>query len=217
MTRSLRPHLAAAGLALALGAASYPAVADSDEGAHARGPVVSDPPRAFAKAASGPRTSIRGCGETAVVSTALRVRRPARVLALASGAWSGGRARAGVISVALVDASGIEVAGGVHTLGSPRRRSAMTGPVSPATHRPRHRPRRRRLLGARGARRRPAGPSPSRLIAARPSRPDRPVPGESPDRVARATSAPPAHTETPRRTSGTAESRPRRRPEPPLP
>ena len=31
-----------------------------------------------------------------------------------------------MISVALVDASGVEVAGGVHTLGSPRRHSAMT-------------------------------------------------------------------------------------------
>ena len=92
MRRSLRPHLAAAGLVLALGAASYPAVADSDEGARARGPVVSGPPHASAKAASASRTRIGGCDETAVVSTAVRVRRPARVLALAGGAWTAGRA-----------------------------------------------------------------------------------------------------------------------------
>jgi hypothetical protein len=129
VTRSLRPNLAAAGLALALAAASYPAVAASDEGARPQGPVVSGPPHAsatFARAASASRTRIGGCDETTAVSTAVRVRRLARVLALARGAWSAGRPRAGVISVELVDASGVEVAGGVHALGSPRRHTEMT-------------------------------------------------------------------------------------------
>jgi hypothetical protein len=129
VTRSVGPRLAAAGLVLALAGAAYPALAGSDDVARAQGPVVSGAaaaPATFVKAATSPRTRIAGCREATVVSAAMRIRRPSRVLALARGAWSAGGLRAGVISVELVDASGAEVAGGVHALGSPRRHAAMT-------------------------------------------------------------------------------------------